>query len=72
MFAMNDNKNCEECLRILKRDGVADGYRLDCKPCRHGVICELGKRRFPYVDNAFENSKKPDKGVHKENDRDLE
>ena len=69
VFAVEQDSECGDCLRILRRDGVAEGHALKCFNCSK-VRIEHGKRI--YVDNSFESHKTQNIGVIKTVDRELE
>ena len=59
MFATNVNDNCDNCLRILRRDRVAESCYPECYTCPH-VRIEYGKRVL--LEDNKRNSQE-DKGV---------
>jgi hypothetical protein len=69
MFATEIDSECGDCLRILRRDGVAEGHALKCFNCSK-VRIERGKRI--YVDNTPQSNKAQGNSVVKTNDKELE
>lgn len=68
MFATEIDSECGDCLRILRRDGVAEGHASKCFNCSK-VRIERGKRI--YVDNSFESHKTQGNSVVKAADKEL-
>ena len=80
VFGTDLNEDCPECLRLLRKNGVAEGWRLQCHNCPHGVIIAHDKRCFNEKDISLSHKVAGDKaqnnGVDKKSvqlvDRELE